>query len=186
MRIHNTEEDFTRIKLLLNQYNLTEWPGSMDNFLLLGYKHLYPGAKETYQILRNLAINNFNSDNSKGYICQVSYDFLAVVLGTSKRTQISRIKSLEESSLIKAIKRYNSTNTYIVEPRPYPDSSFEETLKKILLRQECLKLIYEVKSVHNLKAYPDHWKKLSELYQTPFCKEVITDRFNEFKPIEPS
>ena len=63
-------------------------------------------------------------------------------------------------------------------------TTIEETLNKIILRRECLNLIYEVKSINNLIAYPEQWKRLSELYNTPFCKEIITDRFNEFKPIE--
>lgn len=184
MQILKKKDELSKIKQLLDTLYLTEWPGSQDIFLLLGYKKLSLGAKETYQVLRNLAISTYKSSENRGYVCQVSYEFLATALSTSRITQIKRIKELAKYNLITPIKKYNSTNSYIVEPRPYPDKTFEETLQNLILRKECLGIIYTVKSFKDLKSYPEQWNQLSDMYNNPFCKDLILQRFSDFYPFQ--
>lgn len=184
VNILKSDEDFTRIQSLLKEFPLTEWDGEVDTFLKFGYKTLSSGAKETYQVLRTLGMNSYKKDKKRGCVCQVSYNFLAISLDTTERTQQNRIVELLNAHLIFKVNKGVSSNVYSVVHHPLPDSTFENTLRKLILRRDCLNIIYEIKDKDKLNSYPEELLKLSKLYKSPFCKKLISSRIPHFEPIK--
>lgn len=184
IEFNSNTEFLENISTLLDQLYLTEWPGSVDTFLLLGYKKLSPGAKETYQILRNLAIANKNSGKSESYTCKVSYEFLAIALNTTCRTQINRIQSLIKNNIISKVTRAKSSNLYTVIVRPLPDYFFEITIRKLILRRECLNIYINLKDNSLGEEQKIVLKnRLEILFKSPFCREIILKAQSPFTEI---
>lgn len=132
-----------RFEKVLKSYPIAE-QSHRDVFIMFGYKHLTPGEKETYFILKDLAL--LNEKLKQGYYCKISLDYLAEVLDTTFECQSRRIKKLKQSGLIVVQHRTsNSTdpNTYIPIRWALPDSSLLATLITLIRRKRIFTLNYE-------------------------------------------
>ena len=90
----NWKSGIERVKKLLELYPISEQT-ERDVFLTFGYKILSPGDKETYYLLKDLAL--LNEYNKKEYKCQVSLEYLAEVLDTTTFCQSRRVKKLRRA-----------------------------------------------------------------------------------------
>ena len=183
VRVLRTREELEVIVALLEKYPLTEWEGEVDTFIKFGYKNLSEGAKSTFSVFRSLGMNTYMKDKSNEFRCQVSYEFLAIALDTTIRTQINRVKELIHSELLYVIKQGSNANIYDVMYRPSPDSTFEITLRRLILRRDCVDILYKIKDKTLLREHPEEHKKLSKMFRSPFCRELILARVPEFQPI---
>jgi hypothetical protein len=132
-----------RFEKILKCYAIAE-QSHRDVFLMFGYKHLTPGEKETYFILKDLAL--LNEKTKQGYYCQISLDYLAEVLNTTIDCQSRRIKKLKQSGLLVIQKRTSNgtiPNTYIPIRWALPDSSLLSTLIILIRRKRIFTLNYE-------------------------------------------
>lgn len=136
--IINWETGILRIIKLFELFPIVE-QSNKDLFLIFGYKNLSPGDKETYYLLKELAI--LNEKKYKQYLCQVSLDYLANVLDTTIDCQSRRIKKLEESYLVNIIKTKNNSNIYVPIAKAYPDSTLVSTLIKLIRRKRLFSAI---------------------------------------------
>ena len=182
-RILRTPEELKTIISLLEKYPLTEWEGEVDTFIKFGYMNITDGAKSTFSVFRSLGMNAYMKNKNNEFRCQVSYEFLATALHTSIRTQIRRVKELIDAELLYVIKQGANANIYDVMYRPSPDSTFEITLRRLILRRECINLLHNIKDKSLLHEYPEEHKRLSKMFKSPFCKELILSRAAEFNTI---
>lgn len=136
-----------RFEKILKMYPIAE-QSHRDVFLLFGYKHLTPGEKETYILLKDLAL--LNEKIKQGYFCKASLDYLAEVLGTTKKSQSRRIKRLKQSGLLVVRQRTSNgtdPNTYTPIRWALPDSSLLSTLILLIRRKRIFTLNYEYDKV---------------------------------------
>jgi len=131
-----------RVIDLFKLYPIVE-QSDKDLFLLFGYKNLSPGDKETYYLIKELAI--LNEKKYKRYQCQVSLGYLADVLDTTVECQSRRVKKLKSAYLLKIIPSKADTNTYIPLIKAYPDSTLVSTIIKLIRRKKLYAMmsIYE-------------------------------------------
>lgn len=131
-----------RVHELLQELNIGA-PINPLIYVRFGYKMLSAQDKETYYLLKDLSIINYNKTAQP--TCSASIDYLSIALGTNESTQIHRIKKLEKHKLLKTT--YNGS-FYIFNP-PYPDSTFVSTIVKLIRRKRLGELIRLYHSCNN-------------------------------------
>lgn len=161
-----------RFESILKLYPIAE-QSHRDVFIMFGYKHLTSGEKETYFILKDLAL--LNEKTKQGYFCQISLDYLAEVLDTTIDCQSRRIKKLKQSGLLVIRQRTSNSiapNTYIPIRWALPDSSLLSTLITLIRRKRIFTLNYEYAKVGTTQ--DDKIKILNEI-------RVIIKKIPRFK-----
>lgn len=142
--------------------NFNVWnPEDTSIFLKYGYKNLSTGDKETYYELRDLARISKSKQNLN--YCKVSYQYLALVLGTTERCQMYRIQKLETAQLVSIDRHKSTANHYYVNMNPNPDSTFIETIDKAITRKMVLNLIYRYCSTNNIAERLELGRQIAEL-----------------------
>lgn len=147
-RILDTPEEIDQIYYLMKEYQLWN-PDDKSIILMYGYKILSTGDKETYQVLKNLAMINQKSTGNP--TCKVSLDYLAIALSTSTECQRVRIQNLKKYKLITTIIHKNHTaNMYYMNMEPLPDTTFVATVEKLATRKRIYDLIRTLKHTNNI------------------------------------
>ena len=164
------ESQLQRLNKLLKEYPFIEMSGE-SIYLRLGYKNLSLGDKETYFLLRDLAL--FSNYKYKTNDVEPSLDYLAKCLGTSTKTQSIRLQNLEKTELIKKVRRKFHTNIYSVNTQPLPDSTFVSTLVILIRRKRVLNLIEKYRTSSNNSDKKEIINQLSSLNQNLFYKKII-------------
>ena len=146
-RIIDTPEEISKIFDMLTNYQLWN-PSDKAAILRYGYKNLSSGDKETYYVLKDLTL--LSAQGKSNAFCKVSAEYLAIVLGTSEKSQRRRIDNLESTKLITTTisKRY-SANLYYVNLEPLPDTTFVETIEKLIMRKKLYALINTMRHSNN-------------------------------------
>jgi hypothetical protein len=137
----NWSSGWKRCTKIFELYPITDTTDK-DLFLIYGYKILSPGDKETYYLLKSLAV--LNEKKYKSYSCQVSLFYLSIVLDTTIFCQSRRVKKLKEVGLLSVLKSgggKSDANTYIPVARALPDSTLISTLVCLIRRKKLLEYI---------------------------------------------
>jgi len=132
----------SRIDTVLEELNIGN-PVNPIMYIRFGYKVLSAQDKETYYILKDLS--DIQVRKHKNPICNPSLNFLSEALGTTETSQEYRIKRLEKYKLLK---RIPNGGYYIYTP-PFPDSTFLNTIIKLLKRKRLGDLLYMHKTCNN-------------------------------------
>jgi hypothetical protein len=148
-----------RVEELLQELNISK-PINPLIYVRLGYKVLSTQEKETYYLLKDLS--DINYKKHKDPICNPSLDYLAIALGTNESTQIYRLKKLEKYKLIKLL----PNKAYYIYTPPFPDSTFINTIIKLLRRKELNKLVSLYKRCNNPKMRLDYMSRIKKIINT--------------------
>jgi len=133
-----------RFKKILELYPITDQISYRDVFITFGFKILTPGEKDTFYMLKQLAL--LNEVKYKKYQCQVSLDYLALVFDTTIYCQSRRIQKLKKTGLLKIEKHGGGSagqqaNIYLPVRWAFPDSTLLSTLIALIRRKKLIELV---------------------------------------------
>lgn len=135
------ERGLKRFKNVLKHYHIYEQSDtSRDVFVTFGYKILTAGEKETFFLIRDLAL--LSEKNKNEYQCIASQEYLATILGTSREQQSRRIKKLVDTGLVRTNNpnSLSNANVYLPVRWALPDSTLLSTLVTLIRRKRLYQL----------------------------------------------
>lgn len=173
------------VKQLSNECDeLSIWDmNGRDAIVVLGYKVLSAADKETYFALKGLA--KMKDDKGRIYT-KVSLDYLSIMLGTTGEGQRKRIQKLEKYGLVRIVSRARTSNTYFVTEKPLPDTTYVDTINRLIKRKRILGMINAMQQNNNVVERLTMLKELSILDPDGiyFPKDQLLDIANFGNPLK--
>ena len=167
-KVLKTPEEIKHIHALMEEYQIWE-PTDTSIFLKFGYKNISTGDKETYYTLKDLAA--ISQKKTKQAKCMVSHDYLALALGTSAECQRLRIDRLKNTELITTIvHQHKASNIYYVNMEPLPDTTFVDTMYKLITRKQVNNLYNLIEHTNNVAEKLACMQEIKELDPTGLYK----------------
>jgi len=170
-RILKNTQELEEVQELLKEYQLWE-PTSQNIMVRFGYHNLSAADKETYYLLRDLALISEKKTGTP--ICTVSLEYLAIVLHTSEECQRLRIKKLISAELVQVIHRRYNCNQYNVNISPPPDSTFVETIHAMIQRKQLSDLVYMYKENNNIAKRLELLQEIKDIVKLDENNKTIT------------
>lgn len=172
--IINWSSGWRRCIKLFKLYPIVD-QSNKDMFLVFGYKNLTSGDKETYYLLRDLAL--LQEKTTGTCECKVTLSYLADVFNTTIECQSRRITNLKNSHLLTITKTGNSkSNASIYVPiiRVMPDSTLISTIIRLLRRKNILELIKQYIDEKDNLIKENILKDIKKcLAKTPYHKHLL-------------